>query len=217
MCPMTLACPQVQAHSAGTLNKDSHTRAGRGEGRGGLASKVAMTPHENHTARLALKEAVKLLALVPQVGPGPVWRQEGVQVQSRERRPAGWPGLRAAGGLVSALQSAVTLGSTLGSGLALGSPASGGGPGQLGVQPGSVPPRGPALPCGPEQGGGPAPAPALYVNQVLISPSGICVEYHFFNYRPRAGLAAACCGPITINPPVTINNVGAELHVFPML
>lgn len=61
---------------------------------------------------------MKLRALAPQVG------QEGLQVQSRERGPAGWPGLRAAGGLVSALQSAVTLGSTLGSGLALGSPAS---------------------------------------------------------------------------------------------
>lgn len=57
--------------SRDTLNKDRHARAGREAGRGGLASKVPMTPHENHTARLALKEAVKLLALIPQMGPGP--------------------------------------------------------------------------------------------------------------------------------------------------
>lgn len=52
----------------------------------------------------------------------------------------------------------------------------------------------PALPC-PVNGPGRTPLQAgLYVNQGLISPSGICVEYHFFNYRPWAGLAAACCG-----------------------
>lgn len=75
-------------------------------------------------------------------------------------------------------------------------------------------------PCpatGPEQGGGAGPPPVLYVNQLLISPSGICVEYHFFNYRPWAGLPAACCGANYHKSPVTINNAGAELHVFPML
>lgn len=55
-------------------------------------------------------------------------------------------------------------------------------------------PAGLALPC-PASGPGMASLQAgLYVNQGLISPSGICVKYHFFNYRPWAGLAAACCG-----------------------
>lgn len=47
---------------------------------------------------------------------------------------------------------------------------------------------------GPEQEVGQRLLLGLYVNQALISPSGICVEYYFFNYRPWAGLAAACCG-----------------------
>lgn len=52
----------------------------------------------------------------------------------------------------------------------------------------------PALPCPVNGPGRTSMQAGLYVNQGLIIPSGICVEYHFFNYRPWAGLAAACCG-----------------------
>lgn len=49
----------------------------------------------------------------------------------------------------------------------------------------------------------------LYVNQGLISPSGIGVEYHFLITSPGQVWLLPVVGPITINPPVTINNAGA--------
>lgn len=39
------------------------------------------------------------------------------------------------------------------------------------------------------------PPRGLYVNQGLISTSGVGAEYHFLISSARASLAAACCGP----------------------
>lgn len=74
----------------------------------------------------------------------------------------------------------------------------------------SEPPRGPGLrPC-PAMALAASWQPGLYVNQGLISPSSVCVEYHFFNYRRWAGWALCVVGPITINRRVTIRHVGAR-------